>query len=205
MIKNIVFDIGNVLVAFTWKEFYLSFGFSEDVNEKLAACTVLGPLWPEVDHGIMSEAEILAAFKQYDPSIADELDKVFHNLKGIISCYDYTIPWINELKTKGYNIYIISNIFSKLIRECGEEFDFISLTDGAVLSYQEKIIKPDSQIFRLFLDRYNLKAAECVFIDDQERNVNAARNIGIPGIVFLSYEQARIDLDKLLNPAEPSP
>jgi putative hydrolase of the HAD superfamily len=85
-----------------------------------------------------------------------------------------------------------------MMRECAEELHFISLADGAVLSYQEKAIKPDSKIFRLFLERYGLNAGECVFIDDQKQNITAARNIGIPGIVFKSYRQAYRELKKLL-------
>lgn len=198
MIKNIVFDIGNVLAGFFWKDFYARFGFSDEVNERLAACTVLGPLWAEMDHGVMSEPEILAAFKQYDPSLAAEIDLVFENLDGMIKCYDYTVQWINELKMQGYQVYIISNIFAKMMRDCKDELAFISLADGAILSYQEKVIKPDSKIYRLLLERYDLKANECVFIDDLERNVIAARNIGFPGIVFTSYRQAYGELKKLL-------
>ncbi|MCL2253567.1 MAG: HAD family phosphatase [Lachnospiraceae bacterium] len=198
MIKNIIFDIGNVLAGFVWKDFFASFGFSEEINGKLAACTVLGPLWSEMDHGIMNEQEIIAAFKLYDPSIADEIDIVYNNLNGMIARYDYTIPWINELKGQGYKVYIISNIFGKMMRDCKEELDFVSLVDGAVLSYQEKIIKPDSKIYRLLLNRYGLNPTECVFIDDMERNVWAARNVGIPGIVFESYQQCYFDLKRML-------
>ncbi|MCL2718377.1 MAG: HAD family phosphatase [Lachnospiraceae bacterium] len=197
MIKNIVFDIGNVLAGFNWQEFYSRFGFSDEIQERLADCTVRGPLWAEMDHGVMGHQEILAAFKQYDPSLIKEIDIVFQDLKGMIKRYDYTIPWINELKEQGYKVYIISNIFAKMIHDCAEELNFISLVDGAVLSYQEKVIKPDSKIYRLFLERYDLNANECIFIDDLERNINAARNIGIPGIVFESYQQAYADLKRM--------
>ena len=198
MIKNIVFDIGNVLAGFYWQDFFARFGFSDEVNERLGACTVQGPLWAELDHGHMSEQEIIAAFKLYDPMLTDEIDLVFQNINGMIRCYDYTVPWMNELKTQGYKVYIISNIFAKMMRECAEELHFIALADGAVLSYQEKVIKPDSKIYRLFLERYNLNANECVFIDDQKRNITAARNIGIPSIVFKSYKQAYRELKKML-------
>ena len=198
MIKNIIFDIGNVLAGFEWQEYFASLGFSEDIQKRLADCTVLGPLWAEMDHGVMGEQDILAAFKQIDPSISNEIDIAFENLDGMIRCYDYTVPWINEMKNQGYKVFIISNIFAKMMRDCKEELKFISLVDGAILSYQEKVIKPDSKIFRLLLDRYNLVANECVFIDDLERNITAARNIGIPGIVFESYQQAYGELKKIL-------
>jgi putative hydrolase of the HAD superfamily len=198
MIKNIVFDIGDVLCAFTWREYFASFGFTAEVEERMAACTVKGPLWQELDHGVMSEQEILAAFKQLDPGIADELERVYQNIDGILTCFDYTEPWIHELKAQGYRIYVISNISSKVLRECANDLGFLKLVDGAVFSFQEKVIKPDSTIFRIFLERYNLVAGECVFIDDLEKNVAVARNLGIPGIVFTSYRQAYNDLKRIL-------
>jgi putative hydrolase of the HAD superfamily len=198
MVKNIVFDIGNVLAAFTWREFFASFGFTDEVQDRLAACTVMGPLWQEIDHGIMSEAEVIAAFKQYDPSVAAEIDLVFQNVAGIVKCYDYSVHWINELKNQGYKVYIISNLAASVVRDCADEMPFLDLVDGAILSFREKVVKPDSSIYRLFLERYGLVAGECVFIDDQERNVAAARNLGIPGIIFNSYQQAYNDLKVLL-------
>jgi putative hydrolase of the HAD superfamily len=198
MIKNIIFDIGNVLAGFAWREFFAGMGFSKEVQERLAACTVLGPLWPEIDHGVMSEEEVIAAFKQYDPSVADEIDLAFKNLKGLLTRQKYAIPWIEELQNQGYKVYIISNIFDKVMDECADALDFMALVDGAVLSCEEKAIKPDSTIYRTLLKRYDLKAGECVFIDDQERNIIAARNLGIPGIIFENYQQAYNDLKKIL-------
>jgi putative hydrolase of the HAD superfamily len=198
VIKNIVFDIGNVLAGFTWQDYLAGFGFPKETQERLAACTVQGPLWQELDHGVMSEQEVIAAFKQYDLTIADEIDLVFRDIRGILTRYDYAVPWMEELKNQGYRIFIISNIFAKMVRECEPVLDFLKLADGVIFSYQEKVIKPDSTIYRLFLKRFDLNPHECVFIDDQERNVNAARNIGIPGIIFESYNQAYNDLKKLL-------
>ena len=198
MVKNIIFDIGDVLADFVWREFYGTFGFSDEIQEKLAACTVLGPLWPEFDQGVLGEQEMIAAFKQYDDTIAAEIDMVFHDIGGMLRQKDYAVPWINELKEQGYKVYIISNMPSQMARQCADALSFAELADGVILSFQEKMAKPDSTIFRRLLERYDLTAGECVFIDDRERNVTAARNLGIPGIVFESYQQAYGDLKKLL-------
>ena len=69
MIKNVVFDIGNVLAGFVWKDFYESFGFSQEINEKLANATVRSALWNELDRGKMTDEELLAGFIANDPSI----------------------------------------------------------------------------------------------------------------------------------------
>ena len=69
MIKNIVFDIGNVLAGFAWEDFYRSFGYSEEMFEKLADATVRRPFWNEMDRGKLSDEELLEGFIKNDSSI----------------------------------------------------------------------------------------------------------------------------------------
>ncbi len=199
MIKNVVFDIGNVLAGFKWKEFYRSFGFSDEIFEKLADATVRSSLWNEMDRGKMSDDELLSGFIANDPSIEDEIRQVFINIKGMILRYDYAASWIKELKDRGYGVYIISNFAQKAYNECIDALDFLEETDGAILSYQVKLIKPASEIYQLLCSRYNLKAQECVFIDDMEKNVEAAKKEGMKGIVFHTLLQAKEELEKLLK------
>lgn len=198
MIKNIVFDIGNVLVGFIWEEFYRSFGYSEEIFEKLADATVRSPFWNEMDRGRLSDDELIEGFIRNDPSIEREIREALKNVKGMIRRYDYAIPWIKELKEKGYHVYVISNFAHKAHMDCIEALDFLNEIDGGILSYQVKLIKPAPEIYRLLCSKYNLKAEECVFIDDLPKNVEAARNEGMQGIVFQTLEQAREELEALL-------
>lgn len=198
MIKNIVFDIGNVLVGFIWEEFYRSFGYSEEIFEKLADATVRSPFWNEMDRGRLSDDELIEGFIKNDPSIEREIREALKNVKGMIRRYDYAIPWIKELKEKGYHVYVISNFAHKAHMDCIEALDFLNEIDGGILSYQVKLIKPAPEIYRLLCSKYDLKAEECVFIDDLPKNVEAARNEGMQGIVFQTLEQAREELEALL-------
>lgn len=198
MIKNIVFDIGNVLVGFIWEEFYRSFGYSEEIFEKLADATVRSPFWNEMDRGRLSDDELIEGFIRNDPSIEREIREALKNVKGMIRRYDYAIPWIKELKEKGYHVYVISNFAHKAHMDCIEALDFLNEIDGGILSYQVKLIKPAPEIYRLLCSKYDLKAEECVFIDDLPKNVEAARNEGMQGIVFQTLEQAREELEALL-------
>ncbi len=92
------------------------------------------------------------------------------------------VAYIKELKTLGYNVYILSNIpedDTKYLRSCGV-FDNI---DGGVFSYEYKKIKPDPEIFHILLKKYNLKASECLFLDDRKDNVvESASNMGFETI-----------------------
>ena len=201
MIKNIVFDIGNVLAGFVWQDFYRSFGFSEEIFDKLANATVKNPMWNEMDRGAMSDDELLAGFIRNDPSIEKEIRQVFANVKGMVVRYDYAAGWIRELKERGCGVYVISNFAHKAHLDCADALDFLSQVDGAILSYQVRLIKPDPEIYRLLCRKYDLDARECVFIDDTERNVTAARAERMAGIVFHNLEQARGELEEMLTGA----
>lgn len=197
MIKNIIFDIGNVLAAWGWREFYESFHYSPEVTERLAKATVLSPLWEEFDRGAMDEEVLLGKFIENDPGLEKEIRKVSENIHDMLKRYDYAIPWLQDLKSRGYKVYYLSNFSRQAHRECAHVLDFLPLMDGGILSYQEKLIKPDPAIYQLLLSRYGLKAGECVFLDDTLKNVEEARRQGMAGIVFHSREQATEELRAL--------
>ncbi len=197
MIKNIIFDIGNVLLGFDNKRFFERFGYDETMVERLHQATTLSPQWNELDKGVLDYDEVVQLFIKNAPDLEQDIRKIFADLSGMLIRYDYAIDWIKEFKNQGYKVYYLSNFFQKAQLECAETMDFLPYLDGGILSYQEKVTKPDAKIYQLLLKRYNLKAEESVFLDDTEKNVLAARKEGIHGIVFRSKEQASDELRKL--------
>lgn len=79
-----------------------------------------------------------------------------------------------------------------------EKMIFLPYVDGAIFSYEHKLMKPDERIYKLLLEKYNLKSDECVFIDDRVENIDSGKRLGIHGIVFENYEQASKELEQLL-------
>ncbi|MBP3475297.1 MAG: HAD family phosphatase [Lachnospiraceae bacterium] len=197
MITTIIFDIGNVLADFTWKEHFESFGYDEAMVERIAAATVLNQKWNEYDRGVMSDREILESFIESDPEIEMDIRKVLANVKNIVRRNDYAIGWIKELKAKGYRCLYLSNFSHKAEKECAHALDFIPYLDGGILSYQDKVIKPMPEIYQLLIDRYELKPEECVFMDDTLRNLDGAEKFGIHTIHFQNQAQAIEELRKL--------
>lgn len=197
MIKNIVFDIGNVLTDYRWKEFLQDKGFDEAMIKRIAKAAFLSPVWNEVDRGVWSEEELMQGFIANDPEIEKELYQTLSDAHGLVIPRDYAIPWVKELKEKGYGVYYLSNFSDKARRDCAEALGFVPFTDGGILSYQEQVIKPDAAIYKLFLERFSLKAEECVFLDDTLANVEGAEAVGIHGIHFVSREQACEELKRL--------
>ncbi len=197
MITTIIFDIGNVLADFTWRQHFESFGYDEAMVDRIAKASILSDVWNEYDRGEMTDDEIFREFVRNDPEIEPELAKVFANVKTIISRNDYAIPWIQELKRKGYRLLYLSNFSEKAESECAYALDFIPYLDGGIMSYREKLIKPMPEIYRLLIERYHLTPEECVFMDDTAANLDAAAKFGIHTILFTDKEQAVRELRKL--------
>ena len=197
MIKNIIFDIGDVLVKSNYHEFFLKKGLDEETAVRMEKATFFTPVWKIFDKGVWSFEEIINAFVKNAPLLETHLRSVFEDMEGFIKVFPYTEELILEMKKKDLRVYCLSNISEKICIDCQKDMEFLKLTDGYVLSYQEKLIKPDAAIFRLILDRYNLSADECIFIDDIEENVNAAKKIGIHGIVFKDRKQAESEIEDI--------
>ena len=197
MIKNLIFDFGNVLVEYNIKEFMFKKGMEPDMIKRILKASIMGPFWDEFDRGAISEEEALAGFLSLDPEIEKELHIVFDNITGMLTKRDFAIPWVKELKAAGYNVYYLSNYSKKAYDECADSIEFIEYMDGGVLSHRELMVKPNPDIYRLLIDRYNLVPEECVFIDDTPKNVEVAKELGMEGIIFTTKEEAEIELKQL--------
>ena len=199
MINTIIFDIGNVLADFTWREQLESLGYSGTLFERIANASILSDAWNEYDRALLSDDEIIQRFVDNDPEIEDDIRRCFASKKGMVTRNDYAIPWIKELKQRGYKVLYLSNFGKSAEIECAEALDFMPYMDGGILSHREKLIKPMPEIYQLLIDRYELNPKECVFIDDTEKNLTGASGFGIHTILFKNFEQAKEELEKILS------
>lgn len=197
MITTIIFDIGNVLVDFCWEEYLDSFQFAPAIREKVAGATVLNNAWNEFDRGGSEEEELIEGFVRNAPEAEREIRLFCQDIHDMLRRRENAIPWIEELKSMGLKVYYLSNFSKKAARECAHVLDFIPHTNGGILSYEEKIIKPDPEIYELLIKRYKLVPEECVFLDDREDNCEAARKLGMKAVCFTTKENAIKELKKL--------
>ena len=199
MVKNIILDIGGVLADFRWKGLMEDLGFSESTIKDLAQGMMASPLWNELDREAIEPIKVVEEFKRLNPKYTAEIELFFQSVKDLIEQFDYTEAFVKELKDKGYKVYLLSNYPSFIFEiHQKEKFSFLPYVDGKVVSGYVKMIKPELDIYQLLLDTYELNAEECVFLDDKPENIEAAIEIGMKGIVFRSYEQAREELKKLI-------
>ena len=199
MIRNIVFDIGNVLVDYCWQNFLAGKGYTGETAERLAKAMMLNPTWNELDRGVWSDEEIVNSFIQADPEMEAEIRRVFDDLSDIVRKHPGTDAWIQNLKDRGYHVYYLSNYSSRVRRATKAELDFMGRMDGGIMSYEVQLIKPAPEIYQALMERYHLKPEECVFLDDTKVNVDGAVHVGMQGLLVKSQEQAIQELDALLG------
>jgi len=197
-IKTVIFDIGNVLVNFDWKAFIKTHGgYDDEMSARIGRASCENrPAWDEFDIGIKSLTEIVDGFVAADPEIETEIRKTFTDLKGIVTRREEAIPWIEAVKAAGYKVLVLSN-YSSYALDNPDAMEFLDHVDGGILSYRDHLIKPDPAIYKLLMSRYDLKPEECVFIDDTEKNIEAAKALGMHGIVYKSYEQVVANLHEM--------
>lgn len=198
MIKNIILDVGRVLVAWQPKQMWKTWGFSDEAVEVLAKALFDSGVWNETDRGVLSDEEFLALAISQASEYEKEIRYFWNNVDMAIWQLPYTRDWIRAMKKAGYGVYILSNYGSWTYEKTREKaLNFLDDVDGAVFSYQVKQIKPDPDIFQSLFEKFSLKPEECVFLDDLAANIEGAKKMGMHGIVFTDLESALEELKKL--------
>lgn len=199
MIKNIIFDVGNVLVEYNPDGLMRRLGFDEETLQAVNQAVFQNELWNESDRGVLSPEELLEAFIANNPAYEKEIRQVIDAVGDTISLMPYTVEWVKGLKERGYHLYILSNYAEYTYEKTSHKMEFLPYMDGVVFSYRCKLIKPEKEIYEYICKTYELKPEESVFLDDRKDNVEAARNMGMHGIVFENYAQGSETLEQLLK------
>ena len=199
MIKNIIFDVGKVLVEYDPDGMMKKLGFDEETLQTVNQAVFQNELWNESDRGVLSPEELLEAFIDNNPVYEKEIRQVIDAVGDTISLMPYTVEWVKGLKERGYHLYILSNYAEYTYEKTSHKMEFLPYMNGVVFSYRCKLIKPEKEIYEYICKTYELKPEESVFLDDREDNVEAARNMGMHGIVFENYAQGSETLEQLLK------
>jgi len=198
MIKNIIFDIGFVLIQFDFVP-YIEARYDSDTCEMIKKVVWGNNHWKEFDRGILSTEEVLAIFAADAPEYADTIKAVFKDFGECMSQREFVKPLIKELKSKGYNLYYLSNWSDFLMNARPEVMDFLPMLDGGVFSNKVHLLKPDRAIYKTICKKYDLVPEECIFIDDLSTNIEAAEEYGIHGVLYEGYELTMENMYKVIE------
>ncbi|TFG25910.1 MAG: HAD family phosphatase, partial [Promethearchaeota archaeon] len=197
MIKNIIFDIGNVLLTFNPEEFISKYTIDTLKVKTFMINIIHSKTWLEMDRGLISVNSAEIIFLRDYPALKDLLELFFENWLDIFLPIEKNIEIMKNLKQKGYKIYALSNFIKETYEFVINKFDFFSFFDGSIISWKEKKIKPEIGIYKTLLNRYNLLAPECVFLDDYLKFIAPAERLGMHTIYVEPLTDLRQELRKL--------
>ena len=179
MYKSIVFDLGGVMVDFAPRAYLVDRICNEEIEEQVYDLTFGSEEWKQLDAGLVSRFDgnqamlrnAKAAGREFE--VQGVLDDWLHILRPRRRMQEL----VRKLKSRGYCVYYLSNIPEDVL-DLLMRRDFEGLFDGGVASCEVKINKPDPRIYQALLDKYHLRADECIFIDDRADNLVAASALG---------------------------
>ena len=183
-IKNVVFDMGNVLMLFDGPYFSAQFTEGETDAAALQRALFGSTAWNLLDSGTISYDTMLRVARAHlDERLWPNLDACFAGWAAYSTPIEQTNALAAELKREGYGIYLLSNAGTR-IHDQLSHMPAWSLMDGAVVSGEERLMKPDPAIYRLLCERYGLLPEECLFVDDNADNCEGARAAGMRAVRY---------------------
>lgn len=188
MIKNMVFDMGNVLIDYDPKRLVSSHVSDEKDAALIRSAIFLTPEWQKCDAGLMSDDElryaILCRLPQRLHAMANKIFDIWHTHYLPIPAAN---ALVSELKEKGYALYLLSNASMRWF-DYQYDYEVFSYFDGFLISANEKLLKPDPRIYLRLCEMFRLEPAECFFVDDQQKNVDGAKAAGFDGFALTDYQ-----------------
>jgi 2-haloacid dehalogenase len=198
-LTTVVFDIGNVLVAWDPRNLYRRYFEGREDQMEWFLKNVCTPAWNvEQDRGRSFREAVDLLVKEHPPEwhpMIRAFDEQWH--ETISGPIEGTVAILKKLKEDETPVYAITNWNQDKFREALERFDFLNSFDGIVVSGDERVLKPDREIFELFFNRYGVAPQSAVFIDDSLHNVEGARAAGMHALHFTSPETLARDLRTL--------
>lgn len=190
-VKNIVFDMGGVLVEFD-PHSMLSRHFPEELHETIRKETFLSPEWPEMDRGtieVEDAVEIMCA--RLPEELRAEAAKMILDRKTEMPPIEKMYPVVEALSKAGYKIYLLSNC-PMWLYEFSKDVPVFRFFDGLIVSAEYKQIKPDEDIYKTLFAKFDLIPSECFFVDDSEKNVSTGLRLGMKAHCFADKDTDRL-------------
>jgi glucose-1-phosphatase len=182
MIRNIIFDLGNVLLNWKPAEYLKTKNYHSEKIEVLLNDVFNSEIWRQLDNGDFSLEEAINRISSKSILKKNEISLVFDQRIEILHPIENNVKLLPLLKKRGFSLYYLSNFPQDLFPEILRIHDFFRLFDGGIISAEVKLSKPDIRIYKMLLKKYNLKSEESLFIDDLHNNILGARETGITAI-----------------------
>lgn len=197
MIKNIIFDIGRVLLEFNPKEYLLRKYKDETLASELHSAIFTTDEWLELDKGSLTDEEAIEIFSRRHAGHKMQIEEIMKDWHNILIPIEGTVCLLKKLKINGYKIVLLSNFHLKAFEIVYNRYPFFRLADEMIISSRIKLLKPNREIYQHMLSTLSILPEESLFIDDTLVNIEGAKKLGINAVQFISSEQLEIELIKL--------
>jgi putative hydrolase of the HAD superfamily len=180
MVKNIIFDMGGVLIDYNPEKTLYSL-FDKETADILLKEIFRNDIWSQKDRGVIFPDEIMAMKKGAIPEeVFEKTSELVHNFYPCMPPFEKMYDFVKQLKENGYSIYLLSNASSDF-HERRKGIPALSLFDGVIVSADYKLLKPEKEIYETLYKEFSLKPEECYFIDDVQKNIDGAAATGMDG------------------------
>ena len=187
MIKNIIFDMGGVLIDYNPEKVVYAM-FEKETADILLKEVYRNQLWADKDRGIITPAEIMQKVKNNIPGeVFEKTCEMVDNYYPYMPPFEKMYGFVEMLKSKGFGIYLLSNASSDF-HERRSGIPALSLFDGVIISADHKLLKPEKEIYEKLYETFSLRPEECFFIDDVQANIDGAAATGMQGHCYYHGE-----------------
>ncbi|MBR3642795.1 MAG: HAD family phosphatase [Lachnospiraceae bacterium] len=201
MLKNVIFDIGEVLLSYRWNYVLEVSGLSEEEGERVGKLIFADPIWNDLDAGKVTLDEARKMYADKYPKDAKSIAFFLDHPELMPLPREEVWEKLKELRAAGYKTYILSNYGKELFEMHVGSAPFLKDMDGGVISYQVHVCKPDAKIYRKLIEKYGLIPEECLFFDDRIENVNGAIACGMQSMMVTSEAELIRIMNTLIQQA----
>lgn len=194
---NLVFDLGGVVVR--WDPDAIIAGVFSDpqLQRKVKTALFEHPDWLELDRGTLGRDEAIARAARRSGISVPDMKRLMHAVPPSLAVFPETVALLRRLKKKGYPLYCLSNMHFASIEHLEQNETFWDVFRGRVISCRLNLCKPEPGIYEHLLRAFGLQARDTIFIDDVQKNLDAAAKLGIRTIRFEGAAQCERELARL--------
>lgn len=185
-IKNIVFDIGNVLLTWDPQKIIIDFLPEFPDPQALAKEIFKSETWMDLNRGLITEREAILIYHKNVPWLQlSQLEDLMARVKESLTPIDGSLELLNTIYESGIPIYSITDNVKEIVTYLKVKYDFWEKFTGVVVSADIGYLKPAQEIYQHLLQSHQLTPAETLFIDDILPNVEGAQRTGIRAFQFI--------------------
>ena len=197
--RKVIFDLGGVVLDWNPDAILENYYEEGDARALMKRELFQHPDWLHMDRGLFSEADVVSRVQKRTGRPADELHGLLDAVRASLSAKQETVALIERLSERGVPLYCLSNMPATTFAYLKDRHDFWPRFRGIVISGEIRMMKPEREIFEYLIKRYNLVPGATAFVDDLAPNIEAARALGLHGVLFRNAAQCGEDLDAFLG------